>query len=118
MTREEQLKFCNVCTHRKNDPHQGIICSLTDEKANFEDHCENYSDDKILTEKDTEPYQEIPTSSDSGFFGSWKSALLLSILGFVKAALRGFQDIFGIIFLLIGIIWLIVALSAKNKSDD
>lgn len=48
MTREEQLKFCRVCKRRKNDLKQGIICSLTGRKADFEGICESYEEDIIL----------------------------------------------------------------------
>lgn len=48
MTREEQLKFCKVCKRRKNDLKQGIICSLTGQKADFEVSCESYEEDIIL----------------------------------------------------------------------
>lgn len=35
MTREEQLKFCQVCKHRQMDMHQGLLCGLTHAKADF-----------------------------------------------------------------------------------
>jgi hypothetical protein len=42
MTREEQLTFCKKCTNRKTDMQQGLICSLTGEKANFENECPDF----------------------------------------------------------------------------
>lgn len=42
MTRQEQLKFCKVCQHKGFNPKVGIICSLTNEAASFEETCENY----------------------------------------------------------------------------
>lgn len=42
MTREEQLKFCVKCLNRKHDLKQGIICSLTGQKAAFENECADF----------------------------------------------------------------------------
>ena len=35
MTRQEHLKFCQVCTHQKKDLNKGIICGFTDAIADF-----------------------------------------------------------------------------------
>lgn len=116
MTREEHLKFCKVCINRKMDMQQGLICSITSERADFENNCENYRIDEIEKEKlESKSNEESTKNEDSGFFGSWKSALLLSAFGFIRAALKGFDDIFGIIFFLLGIAWLIIALVGNNK---
>lgn len=48
MTREEQLKFCSVCNHRKMDMKQGMLCGLTNMKANFDMVCPNYEEDTIV----------------------------------------------------------------------
>jgi hypothetical protein len=61
MTREEQLKFCSVCKNRKMDMRQGMLCGLTDAKADFEDKCENYVEDVaqiIKQENEEKEYQE------------------------------------------------------------
>jgi len=41
MNREKQLEYCRKCINQKFDPNQGIICSLTNQKADFEIEC-NY----------------------------------------------------------------------------
>jgi hypothetical protein len=116
MTREEHLKFCKVCINRKMDMQQGLICSITSERADFENNCENYIIDEIEKEKlESKSNEESTKNKDSGFFGSWKSALLLSAFSFIRTALKGFDDIFGIIFFLLGIGWLIIALVGNNK---
>lgn len=51
MTRTEQLKHCKVCLNQKFDLNQGIICSLTNEKADFEDQCDTFEENKKLPEK-------------------------------------------------------------------
>lgn len=45
MNRIEQLTFCKVCTNRKFDPSQGIICGLTSSLASFSESCPNYVED-------------------------------------------------------------------------
>ena len=45
MTREEQLRFCSVCKHRKMDMQQGMLCELTNAKADFDGTCPNYDED-------------------------------------------------------------------------
>lgn len=57
MTREEHLAFCKQCTNRKLDLKQGIICTLTGEKADFEGECPDYQNDPTVPEPSTE-YQE------------------------------------------------------------
>ena len=42
MDRSSQLKYCKKCVHQKFDFKQGIICSLTNEKAKFEGVCETF----------------------------------------------------------------------------
>ncbi|AUC77970.1 hypothetical protein CW736_00445 [Nonlabens sp. MB-3u-79] len=42
MTRAEHLTFCEKCTHRKKDFQQGILCGLTDRKADFEVSCNDF----------------------------------------------------------------------------
>lgn len=45
MTREEYIKICSVCTNRKFNPKEGIICGLTEKPANFELSCPDYNED-------------------------------------------------------------------------
>ena len=48
MTRAEHLTFCEKCTHRKMDLKQGILCALTERKADFEISCNSFSKDETL----------------------------------------------------------------------
>ena len=45
MTRDAQLAFCKKCTNRKMDLQTGILCSLTDRKADFEGTCGDFQED-------------------------------------------------------------------------
>lgn len=56
MTREQHLAFCKKCIHREMDLQQGLVCSLTKEKANFVNECRDFSLDPDYQERfdDTE----------------------------------------------------------------
>lgn len=47
MDRTKQLEYCKKCTKQKFDTRQGIICSLTNQKADFENVCEHFEIDKV-----------------------------------------------------------------------
>jgi len=59
MTREEQLIFCKKCTNRKLDLQQGLLCSLTGEKAAFTNECPDFNLDETVKEVviDVEPVE-------------------------------------------------------------
>lgn len=46
MDRIKQVEYCKKCTRQKFDMEQGIICSLTNQKADFEDECNDFEIDK------------------------------------------------------------------------
>jgi len=54
MDRTKQLEYCKKCTKQKFDPRLGIICSLTNQKADFEDECEHFEIDKAKIVTETE----------------------------------------------------------------
>ena len=62
MTREERLKFCSICKNRKIDLKKGLICSLTDEYADFEGECKNYIHDQKENQKMQEKAVELEKS--------------------------------------------------------
>lgn len=51
MTRTERLEFCTICLHRKMNVQKGLLCGLTGEYANFDDHCQGFSEDKDKKEQ-------------------------------------------------------------------
>ncbi len=56
MTRKEHLKFCSICHNRKMNFEQGLLCQLTDKKADFEGDCadfkkDNEEEDRLLLPK-------------------------------------------------------------------
>jgi hypothetical protein len=48
MTREEYVAVCQQCTNRKMDIEQGILCKITNEKANFIGACKDYTKDESV----------------------------------------------------------------------
>ncbi len=46
MNREKQIEYCKNCTKRLFDLNQGILCSLTNQKADFQDECGSFEIDK------------------------------------------------------------------------
>lgn len=46
MNRDKQLVYCGRCTQQKFDFEKGIICSLTNERADFEEECPHYERDE------------------------------------------------------------------------
>lgn len=62
MTREDRLKSCSICKNRKIDLKKGLICSLTDEYADFEGECNNYIHDQKENQKIQEKAVELEKS--------------------------------------------------------
>lgn len=62
MTREEQLFFCNTCLNRKMDMRQGLVCSLTGEKATFQNECPDYKRDTAVLEVPVDNKEPVPTA--------------------------------------------------------
>lgn len=111
-TIEERLVLCKTCTNRKTDMQRGMVCALNSEKASFTTFCIDYYED----EKERKRQLELnPPKKKAGFFGSWKAALLMSVLGFARAATRGFEEPMGLIFFGLGIAWLLIALTSKRN---
>ncbi|MFY7672706.1 hypothetical protein ACOSP6_16610 [Tenacibaculum sp. MEBiC06402] len=110
-TERERLELCKACNLRAFDNNIGIVCSLTYKKPEFETTCEKFDAD----EKELNRLQEVYSKKKKGFFNSWKSAIFMSILGFARAGIKGFEDPLGIVFLILGIGWLVIAFF--NKDD-
>lgn len=56
MTASEQLLFCKRCNNRRMDMNQGLVCSLTGSKADFEDSCVSFDlDERIHAEMENSP---------------------------------------------------------------
>lgn len=105
LTRFEQIEYCKSC---KNVKKVGLttVCALTDQVATFDVSCDKF--EKIGVEE----------KKEKSFFGSWKGALVMSALGFIRFAMKmgsGETDFIGIMFLVLGIGWLLFALFGNKE---
>lgn len=100
LTRFEQIEYCKRCKNVKKLDGT-TLCALTNQVATFDVSCDKF--EKIGEEE----------KKETSFFGSWKGALLMSALGFIRFAMKmgsGETDILGLLFLILGIGWLLFAL--------
>ena len=90
-----------------------IYCSLHGDVPEFEDQCPDYEfSDK--TQKRVEK-RKVKEEKKEKKGRSKIFPIILAIGGFLRAAMKGFEDPFGIIFLILGIGWLIVVLTSEQK---
>jgi hypothetical protein len=108
---EDRITLCKTCNLRTFNPEIGIICSLTENKPAFETTCKDYQVDN----KEVTRLKNIYGKKKTGFFNTWKSAALMSVFGFLRAGMKGFDDPFGVVFLILGIGWFVFAV--LNKDD-
>lgn len=70
MEQKERLSFCKKCKNRQFDPNRGIVCGLTQQKADFDNGCVNFIqdpasvDDFSLAEKADVAEQEVVSISE------------------------------------------------------
>ena len=101
MNRTYQLSFCKKCQKRLFTTQKGIVCSITNEYATFDDLCKDYVEDPIAKEEIEKKKlllknQEIEEES-----------LGLSFLGVKNGIIAGQIAIFGaILWFILGIIYL------------
>lgn len=49
--RNFHLSYCLICKHRKNSVDNGVICSVTEKVASFDENCEVFQFDRIESER-------------------------------------------------------------------
>ena len=54
MNRTHHLKYCTTCTKREQNLQEGLVCSLTGAKANFEGECESFEKDNTIVKQHNE----------------------------------------------------------------
>lgn len=91
MTREEQLKFCKACKNQKFDLNHGVICGLTNERANFSGFCSSYVEDEDLKQEQIKTEFEsetalTPASKGKRFANYAIDMICMVILGFMLGA--------------------------------
>lgn len=102
MTRQEQLRFCSVCSHRQMDMKQGIVCGLTGAKADFEDACPQYELDPAQAAKEEEKARKteeaIKNAAENPRMRGATLFLFVGIISLVNLILElvGIRLIFGL----------------------
>jgi hypothetical protein len=73
VNREYHLSFCEICTNKKSNFEQGLICSVTNKIADFKDNCSSFDLDKSEFRKykkrfEDEVNDKYATNSFESFF--------------------------------------------------
>jgi len=129
MTRQEQLAYCRIC-HNKEMSAQGLICKLTQAKADFDPVCENFDLDEVAQAKREARERELAASeADNDFFAAEKKGLKGGVLGglamiviavvwFVVGYQAGYIYFYPPILFVIGLVGLIKGLIDGNASGE
>ncbi len=75
METSERLEFCKICINRKMDIHQGLLCGLTNAKADFEGECPHLIIDEKQKTKIEMERKELLESEDYQI-GGWLAVFL------------------------------------------
>lgn len=103
-TREQHLEFCKVCTLRKMNFKRGLLCSLTDEMADFDITCPTYIQDDQAVEAEFKRKMAATGDYETGDSYDFKknqklgtqiffAGIGISILSYQTADLTGFSTI-------------------------
>ncbi|PHR46365.1 MAG: hypothetical protein COA32_10950 [Fluviicola sp.] len=98
MDRAYRLSYCKKCTLRDFSPKQGIVCSLTNAPADFDESCESFKED--AKEAKSIKVQEELIKKDA----QSSNTLGLSVIG-IKSGVAA-----GIIAILGALVWFIIGL--------
>ncbi|WP_299156842.1 hypothetical protein [uncultured Tenacibaculum sp.] len=59
MNRKYHLPFCKICKNRKKSLKEGVICSLTEKIADFEEYCTDFKTDNLELEKIKNHFESV-----------------------------------------------------------
>lgn len=100
MTRAEYVAICETCLKRKNNLKKGLICSLTNEYANFNTVCSEYAQDAVI----------IQQQKDAAAGGQAKVPVFETESSLMKSGFGG-----GIAMLIGGVIWIVLGYAFLNR---
>ncbi len=94
MTREEQLNSCKVCKNQKFSMNRGIVCSLTNEPADFQDYCRSFTENSELSHLSEAAHMKLEinrkaASQGKRFTNYLLDLVFLIIFTFIFAAVLG-----------------------------
>lgn len=94
MTSEEYPKICRICENRRHDYEHGMVCRLTNRKADFEDKCPSFVLDKeaLIQTQNVETFSENTdydmtkegNYSENGFTWQALIGIILAIIGVIR----------------------------------
>lgn len=121
MTRQEYIKICSVCSNRKFNPKEGIVCGLTDKPADFELTCSYYNEDpnevRLATMKEKHDKQQSNRVVNRGRIGLYIVAGLYALAGIYEAFfMLGAEVLFGIIDWIVAGIFIGLAILSYKKA--
>jgi hypothetical protein len=134
MDRAYRLSYCKKCTLRDFSPKHGIICSLTNAPAEFQENCESFNEDpreaeniKIqekLVEKDVQSSDTLGLSRigiKNGLVAGL-IAIVVALAWLIVGIINGYIFIYPPILLILGLIVFIKGLknmkSKRLKGDE
>lgn len=86
-TREQQMEFCKICTNRKFDAQRGLLCGLSNEFANFDGTCVDFTVDENQKKRNLQ--FDIRTAGSDGasrsidFKKNKKNGMIISVVGVI-----------------------------------
>lgn len=88
LTTEDKMKICARCKNRKFELRRGLVCSLTDQKPQFDDKCDSFIVDEtvLMEEQRREQYENFEDTSpvdgpdtDASFNAPWWVWVLVAL---------------------------------------
>lgn len=70
MRREDHLRYCQICNHRKVDFEKGIVCGFTNQIADFTDTCPSFEENAQLKQELQEKIQAAELENSIAGFSS------------------------------------------------
>lgn len=84
MTQQEKIEICSSCKNRKMELKRGLICSLTNDKPQFEQMCDAYSEEeRIVKERIKNTPSSVTKSPESKIFAA--IAVYFAVLALISA---------------------------------
>lgn len=122
MTREDQLKFCSVCTNRGFNPKHGIICGLTNGVATFTESCTDYVKDEKEIQLEEQRKESLKGETNKeinrGRYALFIIGVLYVITGFVESfVIDGHDILYGIIDWVVAAIFIGLGVLSYKKAS-
>ena len=127
LSRSEYVAICQQCTKSAFDKKKGVICSLTNEHADFEDECKDFSPDQksikraqrvdaYMNDTDRDSFDSVDSVNRS----TLKSGVAFMAIGYpllVIGSSIGLVMLLSIALVIVGKIFVIIAIVGKLNDD-